>query len=110
MEALGEAELPDELENVTGEESVCLPGNEVDDGEEDEETSVATTLSMAMCPQCLTQIPLRRTRPANTLYSGGVSCDHCTTQLILDDVNQVPDPAFFHCRLCSFDLCHQCAE
>ena len=35
-----------------------------------------------LCPRCLRSMPLRRTRPRASVYSGGVRCDYCRIELM----------------------------
>ena len=68
-----------------------------------------------LCPRCLHSMPLRRTRPRNSIYAGGVRCDYCRKELLgeaKDDRTAAGDEveeAFCHCKSCWFDLCRLCA-
>lgn len=71
-----------------------------------------------LCPRCLRTMPLRRTRPRASIYSGGVRCDYCRIELMgdanegdgeEDDGQESQGSGFCHCSRCWFDLCRQCA-
>lgn len=68
-----------------------------------------------LCPRCLHSMPLRRTRPRASVYSGGVRCDHCKKELMGEEekssspcTGEDAQEAFCHCSRCWFDLCRQC--
>eukprot|EP00931_Biecheleriopsis_adriatica_P122745 TRINITY_DN97773_c0_g1_i1.p1 TRINITY_DN97773_c0_g1~~TRINITY_DN97773_c0_g1_i1.p1 ORF type:complete len:693 (-),score=134.54 TRINITY_DN97773_c0_g1_i1:53-2131(-) len=68
-----------------------------------------------LCPRCLHTMPMRRHRPLASVYSGGVSCDRCKTELLgeLEEGEKESEldskDAFCHCSRCWFDLCRSCA-
>ena len=64
-----------------------------------------------LCPRCLHSMPLRRTRPRASVYTGGVRCDYCKQELLGEEESQEADAqdAFCHCSRCWFDLCRHCA-
>lgn len=73
-----------------------------------------------LCPQCLQCMPLQWERPTEEIYSEGVRCDHCKTEILADPADKGDkacglDPAslrkqsFCHCSRCNFDLCRACA-
>lgn len=65
----------------------------------------------AICPRCLGAMHARTTRPAATIYSGGVQCDQCEVELIAPrNKKGHAHECFFHCVKCWYDLCHVCAE
>lgn len=64
-----------------------------------------------LCPRCLRSMPLRRTRPRASIYSGGVRCDYSKIELMgeADEEEDQQSVGFSHCKSCWFDLCQQCA-
>jgi len=62
-----------------------------------------------ICPRCLRAMASRCTRPAASVYTGGVECDRCGLELVrhgVDEDDGVED--FFHCGRCWYDLCRNC--
>ena len=47
-------------------------------------TSSVEGFRSCLCPRCLRSMPLRRTRPRASIYSGGVRCDSCKVELMGD--------------------------
>jgi len=94
-----------------------------DEGEdwEDQEAAnrdVASLLKVegfrcGICPRCLHNMPLRRTRPSASSYRGGVSCDKCGVKIFGDADEKEPEldvqDSFCHCSRCWYDLCRTCA-
>ncbi|CAJ1343522.1 unnamed protein product, partial [Effrenium voratum] len=64
---------------------------------------------------CLCPRPVRHRRPRAKIYTGGVRCDHCKTELMgeLDGEKENEEAeaqeGFCHCSRCWFDLCRPCA-
>ncbi|CAJ1388311.1 unnamed protein product [Effrenium voratum] len=70
---------------------------------------------LCLCPRCLHSMPVRHRRPRAKIYTGGVRCDHCKTELMgeLDGEKENEEAeaqeGFCHCSRCWFDLCRPCA-
>ena len=74
-----------------------------------------------ICPRCLARMTYQVARPRLPTYAGGVSCDHCQTQLLGEEYEASSEEgldakmqtstkySFCHCSRCQFDLCRLCA-
>ena len=76
--------------------------------------NVVDGFTSCLCPRCLSLMKCQNARPRASVYTGGVSCDHCHLKLLGEELSgqtvQIAGAsAFCHCSRCQFDLCRACA-